>query len=689
MQGSQGGLVASLSMPMGRNMPHSVFKFLLLGLLTTTTTTTAAVPEDWAAGVRRHDLLYVGDEGAQLPPVLGNGVVGWQVDAPFLFLSGVNTRDNEGSVRRAHIPAQLSIRPQAGGNATSTVFLGEALDVRSGSFVRRRRFTSSSSVTVEQRWYAHRAFRSVLAMELKVTTSVTLTTPFELKLVDTAANQDQERDVVFTDLSPLYPDLRVWRGKVQAPETNKSTAEQDPVAVILVSTPVPSSLSITGNQTWHFVSAVRTSVGDPMGKYGKDPLQGTLLDHKMAQMMAPSQELFGLHRDNWKEWWNGVGIEVASTDAWLPAAVNASLHALNSAAREDWPFGLARGGLTEDHGGHTFWDAEMYLLPSLLLFNPAWARGLLEYRMDRLAAALARARTLGFSEGALFPWESAATGEEVTPADGMFVDGKGVHVSGAVSWVVWQYWLATNDRGWLEKVGFPLLRAVADFWVARAEVEEEGKAAHIRGVIPPDARAGVVDNSVYINVLARQALRYAARAAKILLPASGQQQEVEVQGATAAVMARYPAQDSVEAWERLANQLVVPFDASRGIHLEYEGYMYGQSIQQADAVLLGYPLGYFNDSTQAVRKLDFLYYKDKVLADGEGGKGAMTWGLHTVNALDLGLTEEAQAAFVSSYRPYCQPPFGIWTERKDSPTHFLPAAGGFLHALVYGYGGLR
>lgn len=68
--------------------------------------------------------------------------------------------------------------------------------------------------------------------------------------------------------------------------------------------------------------------------------------------------------------WAGAGIELelqhnpqqqqqqpppAAASVPLPAAVNASLLALLSAGREDWPYGVAAGGLAEGGHGHVRW----------------------------------------------------------------------------------------------------------------------------------------------------------------------------------------------------------------------------------------------------------------------------------------------------------------------------------------------
>jgi hypothetical protein len=72
----------------------------------------AAIPEDWAKGVARHDLLFSPLDPAGSPPhqqpVLSNGLVGWTDDAPHVFLAGVYNGEGQLS-HRARIPATLAV----------------------------------------------------------------------------------------------------------------------------------------------------------------------------------------------------------------------------------------------------------------------------------------------------------------------------------------------------------------------------------------------------------------------------------------------------------------------------------------------------------------------------------------------------------------------------------------------------
>ena len=74
------------------------------------------------------------------------------------------------------------------------------------------------------------------------------------------------------------------------------------------------------------------------------------------------------------------------------------------------PMGLSGLG----YNGHAFWDTEIWMYPPLLMLQPEIAKSLLEYRWEMLPEARRNAFSHGY-KGAMFPWESADTGQEATP----------------------------------------------------------------------------------------------------------------------------------------------------------------------------------------------------------------------------------------------------------------------------------
>jgi trehalose/maltose hydrolase-like predicted phosphorylase len=61
-----------------------------------------------------------------------------------------------------------------------------------------------------------------------------------------------------------------------------------------------------------------------------------------------------------------------------------------------------------------------------------------------------------------------------------------------------------------------------------------------------------------------------------------------------------------QEWLKIAADIVIPFDETLQIHPEFDGY-HGETIKQADVVLLGFPLMY--PMSDVVRYNDLQYYR--------------------------------------------------------------------------------
>ncbi len=200
------------------------------------------------------------------------------------------------------------------------------------------------------------------------------------------------------------------------------------------------------------------------------------------------------HEAAWASRWQCSDVEIDG-DAEAQRALRFALYHLNSAANPaDERVSIGARALTgDDYRGHVFWDTEIYLLPFYVLTWPEAARALLMYRFHTLDAARAKAAGMGW-RGALYAWESAYTGAEMTPEQVIGPDRKIIdilcgkqeqHISADVAYAVWQYWHATGDEGFLLDAGAEILLETGRFWASRAQPEADGYR-HIRGVIGPD-----------------------------------------------------------------------------------------------------------------------------------------------------------------------------------------------------------
>jgi len=405
---------------------------------------------------------------------------------------------------------------------------------------------------------------------------------------------------------------------------------------------------LTAGTTYHFavVGSSLTSAhnDDPLNEAERLTLFATLQGTK---------DLIKAHEQAWDELWKSDIL--IDGDAQTQRDIRLMLYHLYSFAREGTDYSLSPMGLSGlGYNGHTFWDTEIWMYPALLLLQPKIAASLMEYRFRRLPAAMRNAADHGY-KGAMFPWESAASGNEETPVwalSGPFEH----HITADVGIAAWNYYCVTRDKNWLREKGYPILQATADFWASR--VERNGPGHYdIRNVVAADEWAENVDNNAYTNAAARANLEDATEAAKVL-------------GLTPDA-----------SWQDVRNNIPI-LHLADGTTREHATY-HGEPIKQADVNLLAYPLKEVT-SPAAIRK-DLDYYEPRI---GEGP--AMTQAIFSILYERLGMPDKALAILKQGYTPNLRPPFGVIAETATGNNpYFATGAGGVLQALLNGFGGLE
>ncbi len=367
------------------------------------------------------------------------------------------------------------------------------------------------------------------------------------------------------------------------------------------------------------------------------------------------ERLLQFHKNAWAELWKSriiiEGDEQSQQD------VNSMLYHLYSFTREGTALSPSPMGLSGlGYNGHVFWDTELWMYPALLVLKPELAKSMVEYRYQRLDAAKRNAFSKGY-KGAMFPWESAATGVEETPVwalSGPFEH----HITACVAIAAWNYYCVTQDKVWLKEKGYPIISATADFWASR--VERNGIGMYeIKNVVAADEWAENVDNNAFTNAAAKANLQFATEAAKIL--------------------GIVPDAD----WMNVANNIpILKFaDAVTKEHATYNG----EGIKQADVNLLSYPLKEVKDPVAIKRDLE--YYEKRVPNEGTP---AMTQAVFTTLYARLGIAEKAFHWFQDAYVPNLLPPFRVIAETKGGTNpYFATGAGGILQSVLMGFGGLE
>jgi kojibiose phosphorylase len=344
------------------------------------------------------------------------------------------------------------------------------------------------------------------------------------------------------------------------------------------------------------------------------------------------------------------------------------------------------------------------MLPFFTLTCPEAARALLLYRHHTLPAARRRAARLGYS-GALYAWESADTGEDVTPPLVLQPGGELVriltgeqeqHISADVAYAVWSYWRATGDEGFLLDAGAEILLETARFWASRAERGVDGRR-HIRGVIGPDEYHETVDDNAYTNGMARWNLLTGERVARLMA-----ERWPERWRALSAGLGVH--QDEPAEWLAIARDLYTGFDERTGLIEQFRGYfgledidlgafeprnapmdvLLGRDrvqrskiVKQPDVVMLLHVL--WDDYPPAVREANFRYYEPRC-----GHGSSLSPSIHALVAARLGDLALATRYFRQAMDIDLANNMG----NAAGGVH-AAALGGLWQAAVFGFAGLR
>jgi trehalose/maltose hydrolase-like predicted phosphorylase len=403
-----------------------------------------------------------------------------------------------------------------------------------------------------------------------------------------------------------------------------------------------------------------------------------------AREGAGFETLLAEHRATWAGRWEGADV-VVDGDAELTRGIRFALFSLMASVRDDGVAAVGARGLSgPGYRGHVFWDADVFVLPFLAATHPPAARAILEYRLQRLPAARTTARELN-RDGARFPWESAATGEDVTPGLARLPDGSVVpirtgeleeHINADVAWAAACYLDWSGDAAF-ESPARELLLETARYWASRIRVDRKGRA-HIYGVIGPDEYHEPVDDNAFTNVMARWNLRRAAAVA---------------------------AEAERARWLQLAEMLVDGYDPDTGLYEEFAGFFGLERLIIADIaprrpIVADLLLGAERVSdAQVVKQADVLMMHHLIPEEVAPGSLAANLDFYeprTAHGSSLSPAVHA-ALFPRAGRPDDGLPFLELAARidLDDPTAttagglHLAAMGGVWQALVMGFAGVR
>jgi kojibiose phosphorylase len=224
------------------------------------------------------------------------------------------------------------------------------------------------------------------------------------------------------------------------------------------------------------------------------------------------QKLLKQHIDSWRVKWDMADIDIRP-DANLQTALRFNIyHMLICGNPRDNRSSIPARTLSgEGYRGHIFWDTDIFILPFFIYNHPQVAKNILYYRYRTLPVARRNAREKGY-KGALFSWESADTGKEVTPQWHRDLDGKVIrihtgelehHIAADVAYAVNNYYAVTGDEKFMLDAGLEIMFETARFWASRVKYNKSRDSYSIRNVIGPDEFHTKINDNAYTNIMAR------------------------------------------------------------------------------------------------------------------------------------------------------------------------------------------
>ncbi|GAG61203.1 unnamed protein product [marine sediment metagenome] len=367
----------------------------------------------------------------------------------------------------------------------------------------------------------------------------------------------------------------------------------------------------------------------------------------------------------------------------------------------------AKGLSGEGYKGHVFWDMEIFILPFFIYTFPEIARRLLFYRYHFLDGAREKAKENGF-EGAMYPWECADTGCEVTPKWGGvdFKTGKSQriwtgeleqHITCDIVYSIWHYFQATHDHDFMYNYGLEIMLETSRFWASRLEYNPEKDQYEINDVTGPDEYSEHINNNTFTNYMVKWQLNQTIQFSEWV---KMNQSEVWKKVISKIKLTLNELSD----WKEKADKIYIGMDKASGFIHQYEGFTdkrevdllkykgkvgaiaqdYNweeitqmQVLKQSDIIMLLYLLG--DNFSQETKRFNWDYYEPKTLHDS-----SLSPSIHAIVALDIEDVEKGYEYFERSIR------IDLGENLKSSWDGLHAASlGGNWQAVVNGFGGVR
>ncbi|OWY64025.1 beta-phosphoglucomutase [cyanobacterium TDX16] len=420
------------------------------------------------------------------------------------------------------------------------------------------------------------------------------------------------------------------------------------------------------------------------------------------------------HKQAWSAAWQTSDVIIEGDTQAQFAARYSVFQLLIGAPRQDRRVSIPAKTLSGfAYRGHIFWDTEIFMLPLFIFTQPELARHLLSYRYHTLEGARRKARSYGY-KGAMFAWESADTGDEVTPRWALPSDpyasdiriwcrDREIHISADIAYAIWQYWQATGDDDWMRDYGAEIVLDTAVFWMSRVEWNHQFERYELREVIGADEYHEHVNNNAFTNRMAQWHLEKAIAVYAWL-------QNTFPDRATALAQKLELTPERRQRWQDIAAHLWIPYRSDTGFIEQFEGFCNLEEIDlqayeprtQSMQTILGIDGA---NKRQVLKQPDVLmllylmrqlqefpYSPDRLKTNWDyyAPRTDITYGsslgpaIHAILAADLGDTQTA-------YQHFMQAALVDLENRRGNAAEGIhgACAGGAWQAIVFGFAGIR
>ncbi|CAF4451865.1 unnamed protein product [Rotaria sp. Silwood2] len=406
---------------------------------------------------------------------IGNGHVATVVYSDFIYMNGLYNGEN-GTSHRARIPSTVNwkfkLRPRSSlytlnvSSGKKRLFLHRFyLIIFVGIFIET---LENHEVRIERRFFASQEYTELLIIHAVLIRKA----PKGRKIIVPVKVHEQitSIDINFTVVIRNSQYVLLF-GKTREIENNQF--QKEALSLFVYYTPLTTKVleldKEETNRTYLFVTSIDNN--QTIAKQSFD----------YATIEQQADVILSSDISRWNDVYSNGHIDIEGDDE-LQRQINSafyyilsSLPPLSTKSERKQFYGLSPGTLSqggrsgEDYRGHSFWDTETWIL----------AKEILSYRIGLRDSASYNARLFGY-EGWRFPWESARTSVDVTPAccpEGRLYE---IHITGDIAFAARQYISATYNQDWLlNEFGGELIYETVRFWGSRAVYNNETKQYEI------------------------------------------------------------------------------------------------------------------------------------------------------------------------------------------------------------------